>query len=341
VAATTLLLAPGAGGAAVAERLALAVVLVPSFPAVVVAGAGRGSRLAALAALAAAAVAVVAGACAGAADLLAAPLALVVLLATPAGHDERSTALPPQAVWSGLLLVTVALAAAYPWLRREPLGDALAVFGLARPGAAAAVAAVALWAVTAAAPRPARRGASWPPRPRAAAAAAALAAGALLLALPPPRQAAVMPAPVSLDATSPRAVLDLDGAAPAAAGAHAVRSLVVDSNLSHAIGVTQRTPVATVHLLDGAGGDAQWVLRAGEETAEWAARRPDVAAASLHRPPPPWLAWVAPGGSFFGLTFRSRWRLATPVAARQIVVERDPDLPPETVIHLHRVEARR
>jgi hypothetical protein len=94
-----------------------------------------------------------------------------------------------------------------------------------------------------------------------------------------------------------------------------------------------------VRVFDGDGRSERWVLRAGRETAEWAARRPDVSASARHRPPVPWLAWVAPGGEFFGLTFRSRWSAASPLPAHSIVVERNPRLPEETVVHLYRLEA--
>ena len=336
VAASALALAPWPGSAVAGARLALAAVLLPSFPAAFAAAPDRRDRLTALAV---AVVAALAGAGAGPAAL-AAPLGLAALAAL--GRRPLPGAwrpLAPQAVWTGLLVTATALAAAYPWLHRDALGDALEAFGLAAPGAALAAAVALAWAAAASV----GRGVHAPHRGgrRAASAAAALAVAAAIASLggpPPGRSAVVLPEVVALDAAGPRLVLDLrertHGADPLPIG-----SLVVDSNLSHATGVVQGTAVATVRVFDGDGRSERWVLRAGRETAEWAARRPDVSASARHRPPVPWLAWVAPGGEFFGLTFRSRWSAASPLPAHSIVVERNPRLPEETVVHLYRLEA--
>jgi hypothetical protein len=78
-------------------------------------------------------------------------------------------------------------------------------------------------------------------------------------------------------------------------------------------------------------------MRAGGDTAEWAIRRPDVAASAAHPAPQPWLARVTAEG-FFGLIYRSRAELPAAPAAARLVIERHPALPAEAVVHFHRLE---
>jgi hypothetical protein len=176
------------------------------------------------------------------------------------------------------------------------------------------------------------------PRPPAAGAAAVAAAGvagcalflALLLALPRPG-VPLLARVVPLDGAGPSWETDLS--APAAAA-----SLVVDSSLTHAAGLPGGAPVALVTLRRADGARLSWTLRAGEGTGEWAARRPDVAAAARLRSPAAWLSWVDAG--FFAQRYRARWRL--PAAGRfvHLRVERAAGLPADLGIALYQLELR-
>jgi hypothetical protein len=185
--------------------------------------------------------------------------------------------------------------------------------------------------------RPSFLAAASPHRVATLAAAGLLAAA--LLALPAPPAAVLVAESRPLDAAVPRLELELP---PAAIGGDLPLTVVAETSLSHAVEVAAGAPVATVRLEPPLAGapPAGWTLRAGRDTAEWAIRRPDVAAAAAHPAPEPWLARVAAEG-FFGLVFRGRGSLPATFGARLLVVERHPSLPPEAVVHLHRVEVRR
>ena len=292
----------------------------------------------------------------------------------PAG---RRNVLILQGLWSGGLLLAAAVLAAYPWLRPRPLDAALAAAGLDPFGWHPVwVAAVAF--LLAALPSPARlarRGGRAPDAlagPREYAGTAVFVA--FVLAAPPfPTSLGRTPVGspgVLLTAAAPRVVVALDGrrhephgvaaparqtptataaataptAASAAASAPAeprtaaVEELVLDGNLVHAAGLADGTPVATVTLLAHGAPVATWQVAAGDDLAEWAARRSDVAPLVAHRAPPPWVSWVAPGGGYFGQTYRARHRLGAAVEADQLVVERDRALAPDVAIHVQRLE---
>ena len=209
-------------------------------------------------------------------------------------------------------------------------------------GPAAALGRAATWVsgTTGGSARPAAgtaRPAAWTARP--AVWTAGLLAIAAAAAVPPgPATPLLAGGEVLLDASRPELVVALDGTAGGAGPP--VGSVVIDSNLSHAALLPDRQPVATVRLLDGDGRAEEWTLVAGRDTAEWAARRPDVAAGMAHEPPPAWLASVAPEGGFFGQVYRSRRRTERQLAPSRLEVRLAPGLPPETVFHLYRVEAR-
>jgi hypothetical protein len=307
----------------------------------------RWPRLAAAASLALAAARCVPGTAA-----LAAPLALAAFAMAPAGVLGAA-----QRAWTAVLFAGTALLAAYPWLRQAPLADALGLAGMT-PGWVAAAAVVAAIAALAAAawgaavlrlrslfPRRRRSPPPWSPgraelhhgllggrrwSPRVAVAVVVAAAGlALWLALPPAGKVLVEGAPVVVDRERAKRGLWLEEPR--------VSAVVVDSQLVNAAGLGAGTLVATLRLTDPAGAVHEHPLRAGEETGEWAARRPDVAALPGLAVPPAWRSRVDPGG-FFAQTYRDRWRLAEPAGATYVEVERAPDLPPEVVLLLFRVE---
>ena len=340
---------PAAGWEAAGGRAALAVVVLPALAWTALPP--RTARRVLTETLPALVLLAAAARCGASPAAMAAPLALLALLAArPAPLAATpGPALAPQRVWSGVLVSLSALIAAFPWLREAPVHDALALFGL-RPGAgeAAVAVAVALGFGLAARPaarvgeRPARRPlrlrpAAWAARP--AAWTAGLLALAAVAALPAgPATPFLADGEVTLDASRPELVVSLDGTA--GGSGPAVGSLVIDSNLSHAAVLPDRQPVATVRLLDSDGSAEEWTLLAGRDTAEWAVRRPDVAAGAAHAPPEAWLASVAPEGGFFGQVYRSRRRAERPLAASRLEIRLAPGLPPDTVLHLYRVEAR-
>ncbi len=340
----------------IGDRLTLAAVLLPAFPLALGGRRDRGRRRLLL--LAGVVALIVAGA--RAAEIVAALAAPLAVAALAAGGDlptegrvvsgQRRLAFAPQAVWTAVLVVVTALAGAYPWVRHDALGPALARFGL-RPTAEHGLVAVAAWGLLAtvglvAAGWGTARWRGRRPRPIASSRvpvwghpagwAVALLAVVALGELPPATTSLLGVATIVLDAARPTLVVDVAERMP-----RGLRSLTVDSNLSHAAGLAADAPVATVRLLDGDGNGREWTLRAGDETAEWAARRPDVVVATLHGPPPPWVAWVAPEGDFLGQTYRSRWEVPAPLPVERIEVRRDPRLPADTTVHLYRLEGRR
>jgi hypothetical protein len=261
---------------------------------------------------------------------LAAPLALAALGVRKAGPGAAA-----QRVWTGALLFGACLLAAYPWLRPAPLADLIALLGPVRAVAVAAVGVVFLLELGPALP-------GFPSslrRPTRGAGVAAVGLFlALLLRLPPPGVRLFRPEQaIRLDAASPVWETGLP--------AGPLSGLAVESVLDNSTGLPAATPVATLRLLggggSGGGGDIVWTLRAGRETGEWAARRPDVArliAASGATAPSPWMGWVA--GGFFGERYRALFRLPTPHPFGRLRIERLPDLPPDLEITLQQLEVR-
>lgn len=143
---------------------------------------------------------------------------------------------------------------------------------------------------------------------------------------------------------APESGVLLDPAHPAwVAGyrtAQRVSGVMVESSLSGGADLANGTAVATVRTHDGAGRRVLWVLRAGEGTGEWAARRPDVERTARLRSPRAWISWVA--GDFFGQRYRARWTLPEGYTRlRELRVEIAPGLPPDVGLTLHQVEIRR
>ncbi|HBL31167.1 MAG TPA: hypothetical protein DD490_30440 [Acidobacteria bacterium] len=258
---------------------------------------------------------------------MAAPLALLALgggAPLPAGGRAVGEGSGVRSLWTAVLLGATGLLAAYPWLRADPLREALGLFGLAGTPLCALVAVAAAFILT---------GLGWIGLRRAP---AFLAAGALFAAawmqIPAAGKPLLPPAStVALDATHPSWTSPL--------AAQPVGTLVVESSLSNGAGLANGTPVATVHLTARDGRITSWPLLAGEDTGEWAARRPDVAAASVLVSPPAWISWVA--GDFFGQRYRTRRTVDAPGPFTGVTIARHPALPPEVRLALHAVEVRK
>jgi hypothetical protein len=159
---------------------------------------------------------------------------------------------------------------------------------------------------------------------------------ALLARVPPP----------GVRLLRPEQALRLDAASPvweAALPAGAVSSLAIESVLTNSSDLPAETPIATITLFYKVGPTREITrtLRAGRETGEWAARRPDVAraAAVAAKPvPPPWLGWVA--GSFFGQRYRAGVTFP-PGDFQRLRIERSPGLPGDLEIAVQQIEMGR
>jgi hypothetical protein len=257
---------------------------------------------------------------------LAAPLALAAL-----GLRRNGALSVPQRVWTGTLLGGTALLASYPWLREEPLAEALSLLGLP-PGPALAVWVVLVFLALAGIGAWMGRGWSEPLRSaRLAGLAAACVVLALLMGLPAPGMELLAPeVPVVLDAAHPSWEAEMPQSP--------VRIVVVESNLANGAGLAHGTPVATVHLRDSRGRTMAWTLRAGQDVGEWAARRQDLVRTGA-RSPRAWISWVA--GDFFGQRYRCRWRLPQSDNYVQLWIERAAAAPPDLQLALYQLEVRR
>jgi hypothetical protein len=265
---------------------------------------------------------------------LAAPVALAAL-ALPA----TGTAAGLAAVWSAAILFGTALLASYPWLRPDALGDAIALLGRgAGPRLAVMIGGAALLvagAVELTLRRSAAGTAAGSPAAARGTRIAAMAAGAvLLMALVGPQVVspgmALLAAgdAVLLDRAHPSWYLDL--------GPRRSRALMLQTSLIHAADLAGGTPVARVRLLGTGARPVELLLRAGDDTGEWAARRPDVAAASRVRAPRPWLVWVA--GTFFGQRYRARLPLPRAGSFARLEIDLAAGLPPDTGLAIYQVE---
>jgi hypothetical protein len=257
---------------------------------------------------------------------LAAPLALAALALR---RDDAFTV--PQRVWTGALLGGTALLASYPWLRQVPVTAALSLLGL-MPGPPLAIGVAA--AVLALAALGHWLGRSWS-EPVRAARLAGLSGACLILALLQGLPTAGTPllapqVPVALDAGHP--VFEADLPSPP------VGSVVVESYLANGGALARGTPVAVLKLVTAAGRSLDWTLRAGDDTGDWAARRPDLARAAPAAPAA-WVSWVADG--FFAQRYRSRFQLDPPQPFAHLRIERAPGVPPDLTVALYQVEIRR
>ncbi len=246
-------------------------------------------------------------------------------------------------------MALAALAAGYPWLR-EPLRGAFdllawrpsggeswdplrvafdwlasrlsaGVPGVVVPAAAAIAGA---WLLLALARRASLR--------RAGALLVAVVAGAVVVAMPEPAWNQLPPEGVVLRAEAP------EWSAP---GYYVGRVRVV-SSLAGAGELAAGTPVAVVTVERTPGlhhvkwVNTEWTLRAGNDTGEWAADRPDLRGAAPRGPV--WWSWLPPPGTFFAHGYAATWQLSRPVITTRLRIVRAADLPPEVTISLQRVE---
>ena len=258
---------------------------------------------------------------------LAAPLVLVAL-----SVRSESVAARLQMVWSGALLVSAVLLAAYPWLRSEPLEDALGLFGI-RVGWPPAIAVVAVvWALSLLCAALAERSGRFQCRP--------VAVGAIVLAL-----AAWISLPSTairpladqtrvLSDAEPELAVDLEAPAP-------TNSVVIDTYMDNSSLLATGTPVGRLTLVDAEGERQSWLLRLGHDTGEWAARRDDVANLPGFESPPHWVTWVTPSRDVFGQRYRANWSLKESAEIVRVELARAEDLPTATSMAVFHLELRR
>jgi hypothetical protein len=238
---------------------------------------------------------------------------------------EALAALALQQGWLGFLLAGGALAAAYPWVRPRPLDAALAILGLpaSAEGTATAATSMATLAGAAVLLAAARFGSM-------RRTVFLLVVGLAVAALAAQPRAAVEVAPpegVELTAAEPHWSTRLDGP---------VGQIRLISSLGDAASLPAGTPVATLSLERGGRSLATWPLRAGHETAEWAADRPDLRGSTARGMA--WWSWVPPPGTFLAHVYAATWRPARSLAATRVRVVRAGALPAGVTLSLVRVE---
>ncbi len=231
--------------------------------------------------------------------------------------------------WIAAGLSGAALAAAYPWLRAEPLLAALEVLGLdASWGTAAAALGLALALSLVARSTLALRVASRP--------MVLLLLPPLLLFAPGLRHAPerlLDAEPEVLRPGRPRWQADL-------VPARGVGDLSLVSNLAYGSDLPAGQPVAVVRFDHEDGSSTERLLLAGVHTADWAASRADVARSRNSSAPAAWLSTVAPGGGFFAQRFRASFSPSSSSPVLRVEVMRRRDLPEETTLQMLAVEVR-
>ena len=258
---------------------------------------------------------------------LAAPLALGAL-----SLRSKAVAAHLQLFWSGILLALVAILGGYPWLRSPALEDALARFGVQISWPHAIAVAAVLWALSLLCAAMTERNRRLECRP-------VLAGGLVLvvlawLALPPSAERPFGDRIQVLNSAHSEIKMDLDTAWPTS-------TVVIDSYLDNSPYLPTGTPVGRLTLIAANGEQRSWLLRAGLETSEWAARRPDVASLSGFTAPSHWLALVPAGGEFFAQRYRAQWELDTTSDIVGLELERLDGLPSEVSLAVFHLELRR
>ena len=121
------------------------------------------------------------------------------------------------------------------------------------------------------------------------------------------------------------------------------RQVAIDSSLVYGVGATGRT-VAVLRAWDAAGDlVVERALVGGDDSAEWAANRPDVRALEGFRAPHAFSHWVPPGGGFFANRYRAHLDLDEPreIMALELQLEAPAEGREPWELHLARLELRR
>jgi len=119
------------------------------------------------------------------------------------------------------------------------------------------------------------------------------------------------------------------------------REVIVDSQLFHGAEIAAGQEVAELRFLAAGGGELLVLpLRAGDDTADWAAARADVERRPDFRAPSPWLSQVAPAGTFFSGRYRRSFTLEAPIDAVAVELRRAAGLPGPTQVAIYELELR-
>ena len=251
-------------------------------------------------------------------------LALSVPVERPAGRLQRGFTLVLLAGGLGL--------ASFPWLRPEPLEG---IWRLLTPSpitffslACGLVLVPGLLAERLPDALQRRLPANWP-----LVAAGLGIAITLLTAMPPAGLSLLRSGPQALVEARPSLRLDI--------GTFPCRQVIVDSQLFHGAELAPGQEVARLIFL-GKNDEELLVLplRAGDDTADWAAAREDLERRPDFRAPRPWLSQVAPTGTFFSGRFRRRFDLPTTIDAVAVELRRADGLPGPLQVALHELELR-
>jgi hypothetical protein len=260
-----------------------------------------------------------------------------------AGIALLALALPEHAIgarlqrgWSLLLAAGTLLLATYPWIRLDPLGDALGLLqlGIDWPSSLCLLALLPGLGLL-------LHGlgkATWTNSALGGIVVLALAAN-----LPGPAIVPISFREVVLDIERPNWVHELPAGGISDGTGQDVLSVVADSNLVQGAEVALGTKVGEIRLLAEDGSILHRIqLLAGVNTGEWAAGRVDVAGRPGFHAPDPFLSYLAPDGSFFGRRFRARSasRVRTDQRPARVVILRAAGLPPKVRLVIYRLELR-
>lgn len=236
-----------------------------------------------------------------------------------------------QGVWTATLAAGTVLLASFPWLRRDPRADFLALLGLESLSSmivpAALILGLGLLFPLAD---------SWPRRlrPRPWAVAGLVLAWALLRGVSPSLVVLERYQAAALDSEQNKSIF-------IEYPEQKVSAVLLETSLAHGLALEPGTPVARVKLRGpGRGVLREWPIRAGIDTAEWASSRPDVRALGTAGTLDPWISFPSPDGRFFANHFRAVLRLAEPAVAGSITIDREKDLPTDVLFLVYRVELR-
>lgn len=111
-----------------------------------------------------------------------------------------------------------------------------------------------------------------------------------------------------------------------------VGALEVTSYVTNSARLSCGTRIAEVVLVEGRRETARFGITLGRESGEWAASRPDVAAAAACPAPAPHWSWIPVEGRFLGSTYRARFEPPIPVFADRVRFELAPGLPEEVAL---------
>lgn len=247
-------------------------------------------------------------------------LALAVPCERPVGAAQRT--------YFAVILAGGLALAGFPWLRPEPWPEMAGLLAPSAPYVLLAALLLVLVPGLLAERLPGRLARTFPP----AVALAGLFAW-LLAALPPAGRSLLGGQPRSLAEAQPVLRFEIAN--------FPFRQVIVDSQLFHGADLAAGQEVATLRWLAKDGSELGVLpLRAGDDTADWAAARGDLERRPDFRAPSPWLSQVAPDGTFFSGRFRRRFDLPRPVDAAAVELVRAAGLPAATQVALHELELR-